>query len=71
MSSRVRSKIEVIRDVFSNTSPIVSNPSIKLVEQELKRDYVLPSGYNGITVGLKVPPGVDLVVPNDATLVSL
>jgi hypothetical protein len=71
MSSRVRSKIEVIRDIHNEYSPIVSNPSIKLVEQELTRDYVLPHGYNGIAVGLKIPPEYDLIIPNDSTLVSL
>ena len=71
LSSSVRNKIEFLNNMNQDFGPTISNPAIKTLKQELKEDFILPSGYNGIAVGLKIPNGVDLVVPSDATLVIL
>jgi hypothetical protein len=69
--SSVRSKIEFINNLSQEHSPFISNPAIKTVQQELKESYIIPTGYNGVAVNLKIPKEVDLIIPKDSTVVFL
>jgi hypothetical protein len=71
MATNVRNKIEFINNLSQEFSPFIGTDSIKVLKQELKENYIIPDGYNGVSINLKVPDGIELVVPTNSTLVIL
>jgi len=72
MASKVRYTIERIRSLgVEEETTLKENDSIKLVKQKLTEDYQIPVGYNGISAGLEVKAGVNVVIPEGSKLVVL
>jgi len=69
--SSVRNVIERERSLYYKDDQIKDHPNIKLVKKTLEKSFQLPIGYNGVTVGLEIKEGVDLVIPVGSKLSSL
>lgn len=69
--STIRTTIERERVLLQDDNKLMNHPNVKLFKQILTEDFQLPIGYNGLTVGLEVPNGVNLTIPGNSKLVSL
>jgi len=69
--STVRMAIERERLLGQVDENLVDHPSIKLVKRKLDANYQIPIGYDGITSGLEIPNGIELIIPQGSKLTSL
>ncbi len=70
--STIRDSIEKERILNTLTTNVTKeHPNMKLFKQKLEEDFVIPAGYNALSVGLEVPDNVNLTIPAGSKLVTI